>query len=116
MIKPSEIHRKSDALKVSDKQIEKDYVITWILQGVATNELLSNNLAFKGGTVLKKAYFDDYRYSEDIDFTLLDEQITNEEIIAQFKTAFDAITEASDIEFQLTKEKLHKASGMSSLK
>ena len=75
MIKASEIHRKSDALNVSDKQIEKDYVITWILRGLAANNLLSTNLAFKGGTVLKKVYFEDYRYSEDLDFTLLDEKI-----------------------------------------
>ena len=60
MIKPGEIYRESDALNVSDRQIEKDYVITWILRGIAENELLSKHLAFKGGTVLKKAYFRKY--------------------------------------------------------
>ena len=111
MIKPGEIYRKSDALNVSDRQIEKDYVITWILRGIAENELLSKNLAFKGGTVLKKAYFKDYRYSEDIDFTLLDEKITNDEILEQFNDVFDYVSRDSDIEFQITKEKTHKASG-----
>ncbi len=27
-------------------------------------------LAFKGGTALKRCYFGDYRFSEDLDFTL----------------------------------------------
>ncbi len=30
-------------------------------------------LAFKGGTALKKCYFADYRFSEDLDFTLTEE-------------------------------------------
>ncbi|WP_255454060.1 MULTISPECIES: nucleotidyl transferase AbiEii/AbiGii toxin family protein [unclassified Thermococcus] len=34
---------------------------------------LWKNLAFKGGTCLKKAYFRDYRFSEDLDYTLIEE-------------------------------------------
>jgi uncharacterized protein len=55
---------------VRDQQIEKDYVLSWILQGIAENESLAKALVFKGGTVLKKAYFKDYRFSEDLDFTI----------------------------------------------
>ena len=111
MIKPREIHRRSDSLKVSDKQVEKDYVITWVLYGISQNSLIHDNLVFKGGTVLKKAYFDDYRYSEDLDFTLLDDNITNDAIIYEFEKVFDWVTEETDMEFQITKEKLHKESG-----
>lgn len=45
---------------------------------IQRNAMLSKNLVFKGGTVLKKAYFEDYRFSEDLDFTLLKENITND--------------------------------------
>ena len=34
---------------------------------------LRKRLLFKGGTALKKCYFADYRFSEDLDFTLSDE-------------------------------------------
>lgn len=48
------------------------------------NEILYNSLAFKGGTVLKKVYFEDYRFSEDLDFTLIDETVSNEQIMQEF--------------------------------
>ncbi len=53
MIRPAEIQKKANKEKVRDTQIEKDYILTWILTGVANNEVLSKALAFKGGTVLK---------------------------------------------------------------
>ena len=71
MIKPSEIQQKAREAGVRDQQIEKDYLISWILQGIAKHEQLSTAIVFKGGTVLKKIYFGDYRFSEDLDFTLL---------------------------------------------
>lgn len=49
-------------------RVEKDYVITVIL--VVLSELEpSNLLAFKGGTAIKKMYFPEARFSEDLDFT-----------------------------------------------
>ena len=32
----------------------------------------SDSLVFKGGTALKKCYFDNYRFSEDLDFSGLE--------------------------------------------
>ena len=81
MIQKGEINKKARENRVSDKQIEKDYVLTWVLYGISENEVLKNVLAFKGGTVLKKAYFHDYRFSEDLDFTLLDESLTNDQVL-----------------------------------
>lgn len=111
MIEPGEIYRKANALKVSDKQIEKDYVISWILYGLSFNEKLTNSLAFKGGTVLKKAYFEDYRFSEDIDFTLLDDSVSNDDILSEFDKVFEFVNEESNIILQVSKEKLHEATG-----
>lgn len=69
MIKAGEIQRIANKQGVLDTQIEKDYVIGWILKGISQNDYLSKHLVFKGGTVLKKIWFDDYRFSEDMDFT-----------------------------------------------
>ena len=52
------------------KAIEKDYVLSWILIGIAKSKI-SDMVTFKGGTALKKFYFPNYRFSEDLDFTLL---------------------------------------------
>ena len=64
-----EIKRKSFELGLPISTIEKDYVISWILYGIWRSGLWKD-LAFKGGTCLKKAYFSDYRFSEDLDYTL----------------------------------------------
>ena len=49
--------------------IERDYLLSWILAGISQVPTLSESLVFKGGTALKKCYFGDYRFSEDLDFT-----------------------------------------------
>jgi len=49
--------------------IELDYALSWILAGISEHQLLRNNLVFKGGTALKKCYFGEYRFSEDLDFS-----------------------------------------------
>ncbi len=54
MIKPGEIQTISNRLKIRDSQIEKDYILSWILCGLAQNSYLKNSLLFKGGTALKK--------------------------------------------------------------
>lgn len=70
MITQREVSKKAFREKVSDKVIEKDYVLTWLLLALADSPL-RDLVGFKGGTALKKSYFPDYRYSEDLDFTVV---------------------------------------------
>jgi len=74
MIKPGEIQNIARKAGVRDQQIEKDYILSWILQGIAQQVNISEQIVFKGGTVLKKVYFDDYRFSEDLDLLYLKEK------------------------------------------
>jgi predicted nucleotidyltransferase component of viral defense system len=39
--------------------LERDYLLSWILAGIAQEELLRETLVFKGGTALRKCYFGD---------------------------------------------------------
>jgi len=112
MIKPGEIQQKSRENGVRDQQIEKDYVLSWILKGLAQNENLSNVLVFKGGTVLKKFYFKNYRYSEDLDFTLLDDSITNEQIFEWFKQTFEFVREEANIPLEIIDNNEHEDGGI----
>ncbi|MCY3488046.1 MAG: nucleotidyl transferase AbiEii/AbiGii toxin family protein [Bacteroidetes bacterium] len=50
--------------------IEKDYLLGWILAGIYHHVSLKSNWIFKGGTCIKKCYFDSCRFSEDLDFTI----------------------------------------------
>lgn len=48
---------------------EKDFALGSILLAITQVPALKDTLIFKGGTALKKIYFDNYRLSEDLDFT-----------------------------------------------
>ena len=98
MIEPKEINKVAATKRVSDRQIEKDYVLSWLLFAISKNKILYKALVFKAGTVLKKAYFEDYRFSEDLDFTLIDETVSNEQILAEFNNLFDFIKEEANME------------------
>ena len=91
MIKSGEIQQKARRIGVRDQQIEKDYVLSWILFGISKHEQLSKAIVFKGGTVLKKIYFGDYRFSEDLDFTLLNKETENEKIFEWLNNRFTKI-------------------------
>ena len=51
--------------------IEQDYILSWILAGLVSIEELRKALVFKGGTCLRKCYFGDYRFSQDIDLSVM---------------------------------------------
>lgn len=101
MIRQAEIQQISGREGVRDAQIEKDYILSWILMGIAKSELLSEVLVFKGGTVLKKFYFEDYRHSEDLDFTLLTDE-PNDKIEEAFEDMFEYIKEESNITLSIS--------------
>jgi predicted nucleotidyltransferase component of viral defense system len=52
--------------------LERDYLLSWVLAGIGRVESLRDTLVFKGGAALKKCYFGDYRFSEDLDFSGLE--------------------------------------------
>lgn len=54
---------------VNQLVVERDYAQSYVLLGIANQPLLRDTLVFKGGTALKKIYFDSYRFSEDLDFS-----------------------------------------------
>ncbi|MEO6705511.1 MAG: nucleotidyl transferase AbiEii/AbiGii toxin family protein [Ginsengibacter sp.] len=107
MIHAKEINAVAAKNKSKDSQIEKDYILSWILFGISRNKILSKSLAFKGGTVLKKIYFPNYRFSEDLDFTLLNENITNEELLQEFEKVYAFVKEDANITLQFKEVNSH---------
>jgi predicted nucleotidyltransferase component of viral defense system len=112
MIKPGEIQKQARQTGVRDQQIEKDYIISWILQGIAQHGALSANMVFKGGTVLKKVYFSDYRFSEDLDFTLLEDAIENQQIFDWFSEVFEYVRGAANIPLERIEDNEHEDGGI----
>lgn len=112
MIKPGEIQNKAREVGVRDQQIEKDYILSWILQGIAQHDQLSKTIVFKGGTGLKKIYFEDYRFSEDLDFTLLENEISNEQIFDWFAEVFEYVRDEANIPLEIIDNNEHEDGGI----
>jgi uncharacterized protein len=55
--------------RILESVLERDYCLAWFLVGLSRTPL-RDVLVFKGGTALKRCFFGDYRFSEDLDFTL----------------------------------------------
>lgn len=73
MIDKRDILESASSLGLLPNVVEKDYVLGWLLAGINAHPALTDAWVFKGGTCLKKCYFETYRFSEDLDFTLRDE-------------------------------------------
>ena len=69
MIDATEIRTLAAQAKIDPGIIEKDYVLSKVLMALAQIDLFNQSLLFKGGTVLKKFYYPEWRFSEDLDFT-----------------------------------------------
>jgi predicted nucleotidyltransferase component of viral defense system len=85
--------------RIPETVLERDYCLSWLLVGLSRSPL-RDRLAFKGGTALKKCYFADYRFSEDLDFTLI-EETPWEEIEGHLAAAFEETHKASGVEIRL---------------
>lgn len=67
MILQREIIQKAQAWQIPPDTVDKDYVLGHFLSVFI--EQYKDSLVFKGGTCLRKCYIEQYRFSEDIDFT-----------------------------------------------
>jgi predicted nucleotidyltransferase component of viral defense system len=99
MIDRLEIMEFSREVGFAPEVVEKDYILGWILGAIFSHSALRMDWLFKGGTCLKKCYFETYRFSEDLDFTLRNHDHLNQEFLqAAFAETADWIYEQSGIE------------------
>lgn len=82
MISKQEIMALAAELQLQAHVVEKDYALGWLLAGIAAHPAIGDRWVFKGGTCLKKCYFETYRFSEDLDFTLQDADHLDEAFLA----------------------------------
>jgi predicted nucleotidyltransferase component of viral defense system len=93
---------KTGGRRIREDVLERDYCLAWFLAALADSDL-KRVLAFKRGTALKRCYFRDYRFSEDLDFTLI-EPVPFEEIKRRLETIYRAVRESSGITFEFERE------------
>jgi len=91
--------REQGGRRITESVLERDYCLSWTLIGLGQTRL-SDCLVLKGGTALKKVYFPNYRFSEDLDFTLR-EEIGWEPIQAEWVRLGSRVREHSGVGIEL---------------
>lgn len=100
MISKQDILERAREWQLRPEVVEKDYVLGWLLAAVGSHEEVATTWVLKGGTCVKKCFFETYRFSEDLDFTLLPEAAYSEEAIrTTLQELTDIAHELSGIEF-----------------
>lgn len=80
--------------------VEKDNVLGWLLWGIGRHPVLGESWIFKGGTCLKKCYIETYRFSEDLDFTVIDGgPIDPGDVQPHLAQVLEAVSDESGIDF-----------------
>ena len=74
MIGRGEITKAAQRSRVDAQTVERDYVLAHVAADIAT--VGGERLVLKGGTSLRLAHFDNYRYSADLDYSLIDITMT----------------------------------------
>jgi predicted nucleotidyltransferase component of viral defense system len=72
MIPRAALQARTREWGLTEEVVEKDYVLGWLLWGIGSQPALRHHWVFKGGTCLKKCFVETYRFSEDLDFTVLE--------------------------------------------
>ncbi len=99
MIEKNEILKMALGLDLNPDTVEKDYILGWMLFGINQHREISN-WAFKGGTSLKKCFFETFRFSEDLDFTLMAHyQLTEKFLLKTFKEITEKLSDEVGIQF-----------------
>lgn len=112
MIKKGEIQKIASQLELRDTQIEKDYVNSWVLKGINQNQYLNHHLIFKGGTLLRKVYYPEYRLSEDLDFTFQGKEFDIKKTREEFHNVFEWVYSASRIKLDMEDETEHETGNL----
>jgi predicted nucleotidyltransferase component of viral defense system len=94
-----ELLRLANDLGLEPRVVEKDYVLGWLLAGIYNDRDLAPAWIFKGGTCLKKCYFETYRFSEDLDFTITNPaHLDRDFLLERFGAVSAWVYEATGIE------------------
>ena len=102
----SRLLRASRAAAVPQDIVEKDYALSYVLAGVYGHDWLRGRLLLKGGTALRRLYFGEYRFSEDLDFSAVDmdaEQPLDEPLRQAAELALGLLSQSGPFESSFTR-------------
>lgn len=98
MIARAALQQRASEWGLTEEVVEKDYVLGWLLSGIGSHPRLRDHWIFKGGTCLKKCFVETYRFSEDLDFTVLEGgPLEPDDLLPVLMEMLDDVEQASGI-------------------
>lgn len=102
MISKDEIRTKARKFEISEADVQRDYVFGWLLFGIFTSSALKDEIFLKGGNALRKGYFENTRYSSDLDLGIPND-LDQEFLLSEINKVCDFVQGKAGIDF--TKER-----------
>ena len=102
MIYKEEIDEKAAEFEIHSSNVQRDYIFGWLLAGIYTASALKDHFVLKGGNCFRKAYFQNTRYSADLDFSVKT-QLRDDFIKAELNKVCDFISDQAGIVFEKEK-------------
>ncbi len=107
MINPKEIETKAKEFEIHTSNVQRDYVFGWLLFGIFTGSELKDRIFLKGGNALRKGYFENMRFSNDLDFGIPDD-ISQDALLAEINSVCVLIQKKAGIIFVNEKNKIEE--------
>jgi len=107
MISKNEIDTKAAEFEILPANVQRDYVFGWILFGLFTNSDLKDRIFLKGGNALRKGYFENTRFSPDLDFGTPGE-VAQDELLFELKKVCSYIDTCAGIKFLNDEHKIRE--------
>jgi predicted nucleotidyltransferase component of viral defense system len=111
VIDKSEIEKKAEEFDIHPSNVQRDYVFGWILAGIYIASDLKDHLILKGGNCLRKAYFENTRYSNDLDFTT-QTRLSQDLLRSELNKVCDFVQEASGVIFEKERNDIRDKRGI----
>lgn len=102
MIKKDEIESKALEFNISIPDVERDYIYSWLLCGIYSISSLKDVLVLKGGNAFRKAYFENTRFSSDLDFSTVN-RLDQNMLSTELNKVCDFIEQAAGVVFDKSK-------------
>jgi predicted nucleotidyltransferase component of viral defense system len=100
MISKQDILDRATEWQLLPEVVEKDYILGWVLGALASHREMRAFWILKGGTCIKKCFVETYRFSEDLDFSLLPNTPYSEAAIQEILAVLARIAgELSGVDF-----------------
>ncbi len=107
MITKQEIEDKARDFAIHTSNVQRDYVFGWLLMGIYSASPLKDVLILKGGNGLRKAYFENTRFSDDLDFAT-ESAVSEEALMEELNKVCDVVQQGAGIVFEKDRNKIQE--------